>query len=263
MSCLRVCPLVVFHQLWDEQCLLVNGEHSLSIHDWSQTNAKVMIGDMRSALHLIEEIWCVALEHVRLIHSIDELFNGEETFVIEAPHTVCSGPGAHVAIKFDDGGLVYHFAQAKSICQGKVPWVFLNRLETILVFFLLENDFEVVDNTMQRMCLLSTTVWAREADGHHLETRWAVSEYNILFEELESRVVEVARLNHNHIVHIVSVAWIHIVQPEQAFGVATLIVRDGASEFLWVFTSLLHGNYKLSAKLRDPLEGSVHLSVTT
>ena len=35
------------------------------------------------------------------------------------------------------------------------------------------------------------------------------------------------------------------------------------SATIWVFTSLLCGNYKLSAKLRDPLEGSVHLSVTT
>ena len=85
-----------------------------------------------------------SFERVSIFQLLDELWDGEEMFVIEAPHVVCSGASAFTIIKFDNGGLIYHFAQEQCICLGKVLGVFHDCPTLFLVIFLSENHFEVV-----------------------------------------------------------------------------------------------------------------------
>ena len=57
LACL---PTRYFSSTEGRASLALNSEHSWSVHDWSQTIAKGMAGNIRDVLHLIEEIWCVA-----------------------------------------------------------------------------------------------------------------------------------------------------------------------------------------------------------
>ena len=59
----------------------------------------------------------------------------------------------------------------------------------VFIFFLSKNDFEVVGDAVQSMSRFSVAVWARETNGHHLKTRWAVAEDDDALNDLEGRIV--------------------------------------------------------------------------